>query len=51
MNQYVADFVSLIDNTSNLIFNMTQEEATAAIVSGEPTAVRKLTVSLPSLKK
>ena len=42
MHQYVTDFVSLLDNNSNIIFNMTQEEATAAITSGDPAAVRKI---------
>ena len=42
MNQYVTDFVSLLDNSSNIIFNMTQEEASASIISGDAAAVRKI---------
>lgn len=42
MNQYVTDFVSLLDHNSNIILNMTSEEASAAIVSGDPAAVRKI---------
>ena len=42
MPQYVTDFVSLLDNKSNIIFNMTQEEASAAIISGDPVAVGKI---------
>lgn len=42
MDQYVTDFVSLIDSSSNIIFNMTQEEASTAIISGDPAAVRKI---------
>lgn len=42
MDQYVSDFISLLDPGANLILNMTMEEATAAIVSGNPEAVRKI---------
>ncbi|HRP58084.1 asparagine synthase-related protein [Agriterribacter sp.] len=42
MNQYVTDFVSLLDHNNNIILNMTPEEASAAIVSGDPAAVRKI---------
>lgn len=42
MNQYVTDFVSLLDASSNIIFNMTNEEAAAAVASGDPAAVRKI---------
>lgn len=42
MNQYIADFVSLLNKDSNIILNMTPEEASAAIVSGDPAAVRKI---------
>ena len=42
MNQYVTDFVSLLDHGSNIILNMTPEAASAAIVSGDPAAVRKI---------
>lgn len=42
MNQYIADFVSLLNKDSNIILNMTPEEASAAIVSGNPAAVRKI---------
>ncbi|MBX3253023.1 MAG: hypothetical protein KF862_02690 [Chitinophagaceae bacterium] len=42
MNQYVSDFVSLLDNGNNTIFNMTPAEASAAVASGDPGAVRKI---------
>ena len=42
MNQYVTDFISLLDHSSNIILNMTPEEASAAIISGDPAAVRKI---------
>ena len=42
MNQYVTDFVNLLDAGSNIIFNMLPEEAAAAIVSGDPSAVRQI---------
>ena len=42
MNPYVTDFVSLLKQENNIIFNMTSEEAAAAIVSGNPEAVRKI---------
>lgn len=41
-NQYVADFVSLLDNNNNIIFNMTQEEASAAVASGDAARVRQI---------
>lgn len=42
MHQYVTDFVSLLDNNNNVIFNMTREEASAAIASGDASAVRNI---------
>ncbi|MGN6355539.1 MAG: asparagine synthase-related protein [Parafilimonas sp.] len=42
MNQYVTDFGSLSDSNSNIIFNMTYQEAAAAVASGDPSAVRKI---------
>lgn len=45
MNQVtkpVTDFVSLIDNAQNILFNMSQEEASAAVVSGDAERVRKI---------
>lgn len=42
MNQYIADFVSLLDHDRNIIFNMTSDEACTAIASGNPEAVRKI---------
>jgi len=40
--QPVNDFVSLLDNDNNIIFNMTQEEASAAVVSGDAARVRAI---------
>lgn len=40
--QPVADYVSLLDPSHNVIFNMTPEEASEAILSGDPEAVRKI---------
>jgi len=40
--QHVNDFVSLLDNNNNIIFNMTPEEATAAVISGDASRVRKI---------
>jgi asparagine synthase (glutamine-hydrolysing) len=40
--QPVTDFVSLLDSNNNVIFNMTAEEASAAVISGNPAAVRKI---------
>lgn len=42
MNQYIADFVSLLDDSQNIIFNMTVEEAVRAVVSGDPDLVRSI---------
>ena len=38
----VADFVSLLDDSNNIIFNMTAEEAASAIISGDAERVRKI---------
>jgi asparagine synthase (glutamine-hydrolysing) len=40
--QPVNDFVSLLDNSSNIIFNMSQEEASAAVISGDASRVRNI---------
>ncbi|HVX50483.1 MAG TPA: asparagine synthase-related protein [Chitinophagaceae bacterium] len=40
--QYVTDFVSLLDDSSNNIFNMTMDEAIAAVATGDPVQVRKI---------
>lgn len=42
MDQYIADFISLLDNRHNILFNMTPAEASAAIISGDPAAVRRI---------
>jgi asparagine synthase (glutamine-hydrolysing) len=42
MNQTVTDFVTLLDPSANIIFNMTPEEVSAAVLSGDPTRVRKI---------
>lgn len=42
MHQYVTDFVSLLDEESNSIFNMSPDEARAAILSGYPERVRAI---------
>ncbi|MBK0378427.1 asparagine synthase-related protein [Mucilaginibacter segetis] len=38
----VTDYVSLIDNSNNIIFNMTPEEASAAVISGDAARVRAI---------
>ncbi len=40
--QSVTDFISLIDPSGNTIFNMTQEEASKAVVSGDAERVRAI---------
>src|SRR5690606_24538620 len=40
--QYVANYVSLLDPRDNVIFNMSPEEASQAVLSGDPMAVRKI---------
>ncbi|HVZ97806.1 MAG TPA: asparagine synthase-related protein [Chitinophagaceae bacterium] len=40
--RYVADFVNLLDYSNNIIFNMTPEEVSAAIASGDAERVRKI---------
>ncbi len=42
MNEYVSDFVSLIDDESNSILNMSRQEAGEAVISGDPERVRKI---------
>jgi asparagine synthase (glutamine-hydrolysing) len=38
----VNDFISLLDNSANIIFNMTPEEASAAVISGDASRVRSI---------
>jgi asparagine synthase (glutamine-hydrolysing) len=40
--QPVNDFVSLLDYNNNVIFNMTPEEVTAAVTSGDASRVREI---------
>ena len=40
--QTVADFISLLDHNNNIIFNMTNEEAVAAVISGDAKRVRQI---------
>jgi len=40
--QPVNDFVNLLDYNNNIIFNMTPEEVSAAIISGDAARVRKI---------
>jgi asparagine synthase (glutamine-hydrolysing) len=40
--QYIANFISLLNPKDNMIFNMTSEEASRAVLSGDPEAVRKI---------
>ncbi len=42
MNYPVSDFVNLLDYNNNVIFNMTAEEVSSAILSGDPSRVRKI---------
>lgn len=42
MNYPVNDFVNLLDYNNNVIFNMTAEEVSSAILSGDPAQVRKI---------
>jgi len=39
---YVADFVNLLDYNNNMIFNMSPEEVSAAIASGDAERVRRI---------
>lgn len=41
-HKYVERFVNLLDPKNNTIFNMTVEEATARLGSGDPTKVREI---------
>ena len=40
--QPVNDFVSLLDYNNNVIFNMTPQEVTAAVISGDASRVREI---------
>jgi asparagine synthase (glutamine-hydrolysing) len=40
--QPVQNFVNLLDYNNNIIFNMSSEEVTEAIISGDPSRVRKI---------
>ncbi|UBM60501.1 hypothetical protein LAG90_07585 [Marinilongibacter aquaticus] len=51
MNEYVADFVSLLDDNENTIFNMSMDEALSAVTSGEPERVRKIEGHFALVKK
>ncbi len=41
-NQPVQNFVNLLDYNNNIIFNMTPEEVTEAIISGDASRVREI---------
>src|ERR1035438_2251641 len=41
-SQPVNDFANLLDYSNNIIFNMTPEEVSAAIISGDAATVRKI---------
>ena len=41
-HKYVERFVNLLDPKNNTIFNMTVEEATARLGSGDPLKVREI---------
>ncbi|MFI5138839.1 MAG: asparagine synthase-related protein [Sphingobacteriales bacterium] len=38
----VSDFISLLDYNNNVIFNMTPQEVTAAVISGDASRVRQI---------
>jgi asparagine synthase (glutamine-hydrolysing) len=40
--QTVTDFISLLDHRSNIIFNMSPEEASAAVISNDAARVRQI---------
>jgi asparagine synthase (glutamine-hydrolysing) len=40
--QTVTDFISLLDHSNNIIFNMSPEEASAAVISGDAARVRQI---------
>jgi asparagine synthase (glutamine-hydrolysing) len=46
-----TDFVSLLDNSNNVIFNMTADEAEAAIISGDTARVRNIEGQFAIVKK
>lgn len=50
-HQYVEDFENLLDPELNMIFNMSPEEAEAAVLSGDPGEVRKIDGSFAIVKK
>lgn len=50
-HQYVADFVNLLDADNNYIFNMSIEDAEAALVSGDPERVREIDGQFALVKK
>lgn len=41
-NQYIEDFVNLLDYNNNVIFNRIAEEVSSAVLSGDPKQVRKI---------
>jgi asparagine synthase (glutamine-hydrolysing) len=42
MNQYIEKVIDLTDQSKNVIYNMTHEEAVGAVRSGRPEEVRKI---------
>lgn len=40
--QYIEDYENLLNYNDNVIFNMSAEQASAAVLSGEPEQVRKI---------
>ena len=40
--EYVTDFINLLDDNNNILLNMNQEEAVAAVTSGQASRVRKI---------
>ncbi|HVW96200.1 MAG TPA: asparagine synthase-related protein [Mucilaginibacter sp.] len=49
--QYVTDFVSLLDDSNNIIFNMTSEDAAEAVISGDAARVRAIEGQFAIVKK
>lgn len=46
-----TDFVSLLDDGNNVIFNMTSEEAAEAVISGDAARVREIEGQFAIVKK
>jgi asparagine synthase (glutamine-hydrolysing) len=51
MNQHLEQVIDLTDPNSNLIFNMSVEEARARVLSGQPSAVREIDGSFALLAR